>query len=128
MTRVRTLVAGLVMALLVLTQVQPTVFSVWQKLEIPQVEAAAGPHNLRTATLTLNRFRVRSMDQSAGRYPGQPGATKDSCHFIKKYPTIGSCGDAVRQLNEACDDGNTVAGDDCSADCKTVTGDRSQPF
>ena len=30
------------------------------------------------------------------------------------------CGDGVRTSDEACDDGNTVAGDGCSADCRTV--------
>jgi len=31
-----------------------------------------------------------------------------------------SCGDGVRTPDEACDDGNTTAGDGCSADCRTV--------
>ena len=30
------------------------------------------------------------------------------------------CGDALRTINELCDDGNTAAGDGCSADCSTV--------
>ncbi len=33
------------------------------------------------------------------------------------------CGDEVRSLEEACDDGNTLSGDGCSADCR----DESQP-
>jgi cysteine-rich repeat protein len=28
------------------------------------------------------------------------------------------CGDGIRQANEACDDGNTVSGDGCSAGCQ----------
>jgi len=31
-----------------------------------------------------------------------------------------ACGDGVRQTGEACDDGNSVGGDGCSADCATV--------
>ena len=30
------------------------------------------------------------------------------------------CGNGERTSDEACDDGNTVGGDGCSADCKTV--------
>ena len=30
------------------------------------------------------------------------------------------CGDGVRTQDEACDDGNAVAGDGCAADCRTV--------
>src|ERR1700690_2593700 len=30
------------------------------------------------------------------------------------------CGDGVRGADEACDDGNTVSGDGCAADCLTV--------
>jgi len=30
------------------------------------------------------------------------------------------CGDGVRTQDEACDDGNTVSGDGCSSDCRTV--------
>lgn len=33
------------------------------------------------------------------------------------------CGDGNKSPNEACDDGNIVGGDGCSADCKTVSGD-----
>jgi fibro-slime domain-containing protein len=33
-------------------------------------------------------------------------------------PTV--CGDGMRTTDEACDDGNTVSGDGCAADCKTV--------
>src|SRR5438876_6407974 len=30
------------------------------------------------------------------------------------------CGDGVLTQDEACDDGNTVSGDGCSSDCRTV--------
>jgi fibro-slime domain-containing protein len=30
------------------------------------------------------------------------------------------CGDKIKEPGEACDDGNTVSGDGCSADCQTV--------
>ena len=33
-------------------------------------------------------------------------------------PTV--CGDGMRTSDEACDDGNTVSGDGCAADCKSV--------
>ena len=30
------------------------------------------------------------------------------------------CGDGIRSAKEQCDDGNTVDGDGCSSDCKTI--------
>ncbi|WP_434383384.1 DUF4215 domain-containing protein [Melittangium boletus] len=33
---------------------------------------------------------------------------------------LGRCGDGIKQGNEACDDGNTVSGDGCSANCSQV--------
>ena len=32
------------------------------------------------------------------------------------------CGDGVVEADEACDDGNTLAGDYCAADCRAITG------
>lgn len=32
------------------------------------------------------------------------------------------CGNGMREPGERCDDGNTVSGDDCRADCQAVTG------
>jgi len=44
-----------------------------------------------------------------------------------KCPTAGQpcinmavCGNGILTSNEACDDGNTVSGDGCSGDCKTI--------
>ena len=35
-------------------------------------------------------------------------------------PPHSACGDGIRSQDEACDDGNAVAGDGCAADCRTV--------
>jgi len=44
-------------------------------------------------------------------------------HFGPAYlrvETLDRCGDGVLGETEACDDGNTVGGDGCSSDCRTV--------
>jgi cysteine-rich repeat protein len=38
------------------------------------------------------------------------------------------CGDGVVQAPEACDDGNTMAGDGCEADCTMTASSRPQPI
>lgn len=35
-------------------------------------------------------------------------------------PCVKLCGNKVIDSPEACDDGNTIAGDGCSADCMTI--------
>ena len=51
--------------------------------------------------------------------------------LIRAYPTpsmcrtdctIPACGDGILDGGESCDDGNTVGGDGCSADCSSVLG------
>ncbi len=50
-------------------------------------------------------------------------ATLDACRGLYALLTP-VCGDGGRQLGEACDDGNTAAGDGCSADCeREICGD-----
>ena len=36
------------------------------------------------------------------------------------FGSQGTCGDGIRTPDEACDDGNAVAGDGCAADCRSV--------
>jgi cysteine-rich repeat protein len=38
-----------------------------------------------------------------------------------------SCGNGVRELGEACDDGNTTGGDGCEADCAVTSGAACAP-
>lgn len=38
----------------------------------------------------------------------------------KNNPSHGRCGDGVRDPGEACDDGNIIGGDGCSADCHST--------
>ena len=39
---------------------------------------------------------------------------------MKTLGSLDVCGDGIRAATEACDDGNTVGGDGCSADCQKV--------
>ena len=39
---------------------------------------------------------------------------------VGHVPSFDVCGNSVRSADEVCDDGNTVSGDGCSGDCKTV--------
>jgi len=50
-----------------------------------------------------------------------------TCNDICLRQPIGLCGDGIKSngpkntdMREACDDGNTISGDGCSSDCKTV--------
>jgi len=43
--------------------------------------------------------------------------TKDKCRTNCQLPR---CGDKIVDTGEVCDDGNTVSGDGCSADCKSL--------
>ncbi len=43
----------------------------------------------------------------------QPAPCRADC-------TVPRCGDGILDAGEACDDGNTVGGDGCAADCKSV--------
>src|SRR5262249_53776738 len=42
-----------------------------------------------------------------------PSACRTNC-------TIPACGDGIVDGGEVCDDGNTVGGDGCAADCKSL--------
>ena len=50
---------------------------------------------------------------------GSDGGTGDPDGGTDGGPTNTSCGNRTIQAGEACDDGNTLSGDGCSADCKT---------
>ena len=50
---------------------------------------------------------------SAEECDGEPGCQQD-CTFV----SIDVCGDGVLQINEQCDDGNILANDGCSPECK----------
>ena len=52
-------------------------------------------------------------DNPGDRCPGDQKCRDGQCGS-------GNCGDGERNAGEACDDGNNVSGDGCSADCKTV--------
>lgn len=49
-----------------------------------------------------------------------PGGTLGSCHTGVCLPD--ECGNGLVDLGEACDDGNVVGGDGCSADCRSAEG------
>jgi len=57
---------------------------------------------------------------------GSPIAEGDACAFssicIMGDCSLLVCGDGTVQMGEACDDGNTVDGDGCQADCTLPTG------
>ena len=44
----------------------------------------------------------------------------DTASMCRSDCTVPTCGDGILDGGEACDDGNTVGGDRCSADCSTV--------
>ena len=52
--------------------------------------------------------------------PGDGGADSGSDGMVPDGGVTDPCGNTVRGSAEACDDGNMVGGDGCSADCKTV--------
>ncbi|MGE0551473.1 MAG: DUF4215 domain-containing protein, partial [Kofleriaceae bacterium] len=47
-----------------------------------------------------------------------PSGTR--CAAAQAVCITNECGDAVTQTTEACDDGNIIDGDGCSADCKST--------
>ena len=52
-----------------------------------------------------------------------PPGTPDGRAWFQVLPaSMPLCGDGIQSadLGEQCDDGNTVGGDGCSADCKTI--------
>ncbi len=59
-------------------------------------------------------------DGSDGKkFRGKLAAAPASC--APGFFTLGQCGNSVIGFDEVCDDGNTLDGDLCSADCKRVT-------
>ncbi|KAJ1472558.1 hypothetical protein T484DRAFT_1839868 [Baffinella frigidus] len=62
--------------------------------------------------LQFNRTDSSCVGVSAARQLG----------FVAKWGpvTYGACGDALLDTGEACDDGNTVAGDGCSPLCQVL--------
>nr|WP_233261394.1 DUF4215 domain-containing protein [Vitiosangium sp. GDMCC 1.1324] len=55
-----------------------------------------------------------SSDADSGTNPDNPDAS------IPTDAGTGRCGDGVKQAGEACDDGNTVSGDGCTASCGEI--------
>lgn len=51
--------------------------------------------------------------------PEDTGTTSDGC-VGDACPPENFCGDGKLTVGEACDDGNAVAGDGCTADCKSI--------
>jgi cysteine-rich repeat protein len=46
-----------------------------------------------------------------------PGGGLDACHALNDDDCVPVCGNGFLDVDEACDDGNTIDGDGCSADC-----------
>jgi cysteine-rich repeat protein len=66
----------------------------------------------RTRTLCVAALGSGSTDGSS---TGTSSTTDTTGSTTAELP---ACGDGVQQADEECDDGNTVDGDGCSADCK----------
>ena len=82
-------------------------------------------------------------DEGSGGFPaatgGSPDMTGGSANAVgggpmtssgeaaSGGPATGVCGDGVVNAGEACDDGNTVGGDGCSAECTVEIGWRCDP-
>ena len=61
-----------------------------------------------------NRFRTLPMSSDVIiRAQSTPAPCRTDC-------TVPTCGDGIWDAGEACDDGNTVGGDGCAADCRSV--------
>jgi fibro-slime domain-containing protein len=80
-----------------------------------QSAGGAGGAGSSDATTTGTGFGTGGSTTSAGGSGGAGG-----------QDTTG-CGDGKIQPGEVCDDGNSMAGDGCSADCKTVEQDYACP-
>ncbi len=61
---------------------------------------------------------VVDIDVAASNHTGAAECPQGS--FL--YSVIGSCGDAILDADETCDDGNTVDGDGCDSTCTTEAG------
>ena len=71
-------------------------------------------------------FRVTSgwvMLQTSRAESSCEGLSEGQLRFVVNWGpgTYGACGDAILDTGEACDDGNTVAGDGCSPSCQVIS-------
>ena len=60
---------------------------------------------MRIPLVMTEPITIQAFDQSKG---------------CRKSCTIPRCGDGILDGGEVCDDGNTVTGDGCAADCKSL--------
>ncbi|MFO0694193.1 MAG: DUF4215 domain-containing protein [Polyangiales bacterium] len=70
--------------------------------------------------LTLGACDCDSKNGGGDGGPGDGGSDAGSDGMVPDGNVTDPCGNAVRGSAEACDDGNMVGGDGCSADCKMV--------
>jgi cysteine-rich repeat protein len=70
------------------------------------------------ATSAIADLMVRGVDLTADTSCSIGCGFK--CSDAESHVCSTACGDSKRAGNETCDDGNTISGDGCSADCKTV--------
>jgi cysteine-rich repeat protein len=69
---------------------------------------------IASGSWTTCGIRIDGRFECWGRYTDNDPQGSD-----RSLEPPGVCGDGVRDLSEACDDGDTVGGDGCSADCES---------
>ena len=81
------------------------------------------------ATAVTASVYVRTLDSQyqcgdCGDNAGSPGVVVNTLRVVgcNGFPTASLCGNGVLNGTERCDDGNTVAGDGCSATCAVEPG------
>ncbi|MBJ6762245.1 DUF4215 domain-containing protein [Myxococcaceae bacterium JPH2] len=83
------------------------------------VTSSTRPLLLRVLLTSLMLTLAACGDSSPGKDPDGGTDSSDAGDGGPK-PTVAICGDNIKHDTEACDDGNTLSGDGCSAKCDTV--------
>jgi fibro-slime domain-containing protein len=106
------------------------VASVWLGLALASAGCggdSASPNGERRSGKEVSAADDGSSSSSSGAAPGKSGANADVTVIMRSAvsgsgvgPIPAGCGNSDRGKDEACDDGNSVSGDGCAADCLGV--------